>query len=100
MLRIVQRVITLVPRKQAGLKRGAADTGAVTLIQRFGSAANLKSTYIAWRSTGLIGVPRADPPGGVRFSYHSDAGLTAHGRQPHDAGKARNPPKLPLIPAA
>ena len=27
--------------KQAGLKRTTADTGAVTLIQRFGSAANL-----------------------------------------------------------
>ena len=27
--------------KQAGLKRCAADTGAVTLIERFGSAANL-----------------------------------------------------------
>jgi hypothetical protein len=27
--------------KQAGLKRREADTGAVTLIQRFGSAANL-----------------------------------------------------------
>jgi hypothetical protein len=27
--------------KQAGLKRGQAHTGAVTLIQRFGSAANL-----------------------------------------------------------
>ena len=27
--------------QQAGLKRFAADTGAVTLIQRFGSAANL-----------------------------------------------------------
>jgi len=40
LLRIMQRVITLVPRKHAGPKRGAADTGAVTLIQRFGSAAN------------------------------------------------------------
>jgi hypothetical protein len=28
-------------RQQAGLKRDTADTGAVTLIQRFGSAANL-----------------------------------------------------------
>ena len=28
--------------KQAGLRRATADTGAVTLIQRFGSAANLK----------------------------------------------------------
>ena len=35
------RVITRFLVKQAGLRRDAADTGAVTLIQRFGSAANL-----------------------------------------------------------
>jgi len=40
-LRIVHRVIGGFLVKQARLKRGAADTGAVTLIQRFGSAANL-----------------------------------------------------------
>jgi hypothetical protein len=40
-LRIVHRVITRFLLKQAGLKRCAADTGSVTLIQRFGSAANL-----------------------------------------------------------
>ncbi len=41
MLRIVHRVITRFLLKQAAVKRCAADTGAVTLIQRFGSAANL-----------------------------------------------------------
>jgi hypothetical protein len=40
-LQIVHRVIATFLVKQAGLKRRAADTGAVTLIQRFGSAANL-----------------------------------------------------------
>ena len=40
-LRIIHRVIARFLLKQAGLKRCAADTGAVTLIQRFGSAANL-----------------------------------------------------------
>jgi hypothetical protein len=40
-LRIVHRVITGFLFKQAGLRRGAADTGSVTLIQRFGAAANL-----------------------------------------------------------
>ncbi len=40
-LRIVHRVIAGFLLRQAGLKRTAADTGAVTLIQRFGSAANL-----------------------------------------------------------
>ena len=41
MLRIIHRVIARFLLKQAGLKRCAADTGAVTLIERFGSAANL-----------------------------------------------------------
>ena len=40
-LRIVHHVIAGLLLKQAGLKRTTADTGAVTLIQRFGSAANL-----------------------------------------------------------
>jgi len=41
LLRIVHRVMRRFLLKQAGLNRGAADAGAVTLIQRFGSAANL-----------------------------------------------------------
>ena len=40
-VRIVHRVITGFLIEQAGLRRGAADAGSVTLIQRFGSAANL-----------------------------------------------------------
>ncbi len=40
-LQIVHRVIASFLIKQAGLKRAEAATGAVTLIQRFGSAANL-----------------------------------------------------------
>ena len=40
-LRIIHRVIAGSLLKQAGLKRATADTGAVTLIQSFGSAANL-----------------------------------------------------------
>ena len=40
-LQIIHRVIARFLIKQAGLKRCAADTGAITLIQRFGSAANL-----------------------------------------------------------
>ena len=40
-LQIIHRVIARFLIQQARLKRGAADTGAVTLIQRFGSAANL-----------------------------------------------------------
>jgi hypothetical protein len=41
LLRIVHWVIARFLVKQAGLKRDAADTGAVTLIQRFGSAGDL-----------------------------------------------------------
>jgi hypothetical protein len=41
LLRIVHRGITGFLLSQSGLKRTAADAGSVTLIQRFGSAANL-----------------------------------------------------------
>ena len=41
-LRIIHRVIAGFLLKQAALKRATADAGAFTLIQRFGSAANLK----------------------------------------------------------
>jgi hypothetical protein len=40
-LQIIHRVIAGFLLKQAGVKRSAADSGAVTLIQRFGSTANL-----------------------------------------------------------
>ena len=40
-LQVVHRVLTGFLLEQAGLKAGQADSGAVTLIQRFGSAANL-----------------------------------------------------------
>ena len=40
-LQVVHRVITRYLLGQAGLKAEEADSGAVTLIQRFGSAANL-----------------------------------------------------------
>lgn len=41
MLQVVHRVITRHLLGQAGLKPDQADSGTVTLIQRFGSAANL-----------------------------------------------------------
>lgn len=40
-LQVINRAISTFLTKQAGLKRTEAQTGAVTLIQRFGSAANL-----------------------------------------------------------
>ena len=41
MLQVVRRVITRHLLGQAGLKADEADSGALTLIQRFGLAANL-----------------------------------------------------------
>jgi hypothetical protein len=41
MLQVVHRAITRFLLDQAGLKAEQVDSGAVTLIQRFGSAANL-----------------------------------------------------------
>jgi len=43
-LQIIHRVIATHLIKQAGIKRSEAATGAVTLIQRFGSAANLNGS--------------------------------------------------------
>ncbi len=40
-LKVINRAISTFLTKQAGLKCTEAQTGAVTLIQRFGSAANL-----------------------------------------------------------
>src|SRR4051794_20297800 len=42
LLQIIHRVIATFLIKQSGRKRSQAHSGAVTLIQRFGSAANLK----------------------------------------------------------
>jgi len=40
-LQVVQRVLTRFLLGEAGLEADEADSGAVTLLQRFGSAANL-----------------------------------------------------------
>jgi len=40
-LQSIHRIISTFLIQQAGLKRNQAHTGALTLIQRFGSAANL-----------------------------------------------------------
>ena len=50
-VQVVHRVIGTFLIKQAGLKHTDASTGAVTLIQRFGSAANLNPICTA--SCGL-----------------------------------------------
>ena len=60
LLRIVHRVIARFLVKQAGLKGDAADTGAVTLIQRFGSAANLNIHLHCPCLMECIATPRAN----------------------------------------
>ena len=60
-LRIIQRVIARFLLKQAGLKRTAADTGAVTLIQRFGSAANLNIHLHCLVLDGVYRCTEAEP---------------------------------------
>lgn len=56
-LQVVNRAVSTFLIKQAGLKRTDAQTGAVTLIQRFGSAANLN---IHLHCLFLDGVYRTD----------------------------------------
>jgi len=59
-LQVVHRAITRFLLDQAGLKAEQADSGAVTLIQRFGSAANLN---IHLHCLVLDGVYRGDTEG-------------------------------------
>ena len=47
-LQCIHRVIATFLIKQSGLQRSQAHTGAVTLIQRFGSAANL-NIHLHWQ---------------------------------------------------
>ena len=56
-LQVINRAISTFLTQQAGLKRTEAQTGAVTLIQRFGSAANLN---IHLHCLFLDGVYRVD----------------------------------------
>ena len=64
-LQVVHRVITRHLLGQAGLKPDEADSGAVTLIQRFGSAANLN---IHLHCLVLDGVYRPGADGTPEFS--------------------------------
>ena len=64
MLQVVHRVITRHLLGQVGLKADQADSGAVTLIQRFGSAANLN---IHLHCLVLDGVYRRGADGAPEF---------------------------------
>ena len=59
-LQVVHRVITRYLLDQAGLKADEADSGAATLIQRFGSVANLN---VHLHCLVLDGVYRCDTEG-------------------------------------
>jgi len=63
-LKVVHRVITRFLLKQASAKADEADSGAVTLIQRFGSAANLN---IHLHCLVLDGVYRRGSEGAPEF---------------------------------
>ena len=63
-LQVVHRVITRFLLDQAGLRADEADSGAVTLIQRFGSAANLN---ILLHCLVLDGVYRPGTDGAPEF---------------------------------
>jgi hypothetical protein len=63
-LQVVHRVITSFLLKQTGVKADEADSGAVTLIQRFGSAANLN---IHLHCLVLDGVYRSGTDGAPEF---------------------------------
>ena len=76
-LQVVHRVITRHLLGQAGGNvEGAdeADSGAVTLIQRFGSAANLPFTFTAWSWTVCTGAALT----GSRSSLKFPGQLTKH----------------------
>jgi len=67
-LGIVYRVISMHLVKKAGYSKKSARTGAVTLIQRFGSALNLnpnaaRSTFICCFWMGCMSIDRMDQPG-------------------------------------
>ena len=60
-LRIVHRVIARFVLSQAGLKGATADAGSVTLIQRFGSAANLNIHLHCLVLDGVVRRTRGEP---------------------------------------
>jgi hypothetical protein len=58
---IIHRVIARFLLDQAGLKRDAADLGDVTLIQKFGSSANLKIHLHYLVLDGVYGNTEGEP---------------------------------------
>ena len=74
-LRIVHRAINTHLIQQAGIERQQAATGAITLIQRFGSAANLN---IHLHALVLDGVYRTAEEGAPSFIEAAAPGIKNH----------------------
>ncbi len=101
MLRIVHRVITRFLLKQAAVKRCAADTGAVTLIQRFGSAANLNIHLHCLVLDGVYRRTEAEPefqearaPTRAELEGLLDKIISRLMRRPHDTHAANRAHEL------
>jgi len=75
-LQVMHRVITRFLLKQAGAKAGEADSGAVMLIRRFGSAANLN---IHLHCLIVIGLILALNPNARRFWRGLGLGMLLQG---------------------
>jgi hypothetical protein len=76
-LQVVHRVITRFLLKQAGAKADEADSGAVTLIQRFGSAANLNIHLHCLVLDGVYRRGSDGPPVFVEVPARTDEALQA-----------------------
>lgn len=76
-LQVVHRVITRFLLKQAGVRADEADSGAVTLIQRFGSAANLNIHLHCLVLDGVYRRGNDGPPEFVEVPEPTDAALQA-----------------------
>jgi len=91
-LQVVHRVITRHLLDQTGFKADDADSGAVTLIQRFGSTANLNVHLhcpvldgVFWRTdSGLVFV-QADSP--TDKELRAQKVFTVQGAMPRDAAR-------------
>jgi hypothetical protein len=82
-LQVVQRVITRFLLKQAGVKADEADSGALTLIQRFGSAANLNihlHRRAHLRGDRRYGRPEHSQPSSIEWPGATGSVLGASGR--------------------
>ena len=84
-LQVVHRVITRFLLDQAGLKTDEADGGAVTLIQRFGSAANLNTHLHCLVLDGVYRRGTDGEPVFVEVPTPTDEALqVAQDHRPHD----------------